>query len=299
MVASAVIAGATLIGSSIASSSQRRATNTQTQAANQANQTQTDIYRDQTRRLEPFRQFAMSAMNPLSELMGLDYRQGGARPSNDLAGQYNYNADGMSPEMDGGYNALMPIRFDPRDMSLTPDIQIGPDLRSFGGAPPPQQRGPNNAPMPSQPQQPVSQLDALRQAPGYQFRLQEGINSRDASAASRGLLLSGAQQRAVERFGQDFASNEYGNRIAQLSAVLSGGQYANNALNQAGQNYAGNVSQNTMNAANARASGYQNQANIWNQALGIGAGYLNQSLTGSGGNRFTVDPSVMRAIGGS
>lgn len=46
--------------------------------------------------------------------------------------------------------------------------------------------------------------------PGYQFRLSEGIKARDRSAAARGRLLSGAQQKAITRYGEDVASEEYG-----------------------------------------------------------------------------------------
>lgn len=47
--------------------------------------------------------------------------------------------------------------------------------------------------------------------PGYSFRLEEGINALDASAASRGRLQSGAQQKAIVGYGQDMASQEYKN----------------------------------------------------------------------------------------
>lgn len=49
------------------------------------------------------------------------------------------------------------------------------------------------------------------ESPGYQFRLGEGVKALDRSAASRGNVLSGAQQKGVTRFGQDYATNEYDN----------------------------------------------------------------------------------------
>lgn len=45
--------------------------------------------------------------------------------------------------------------------------------------------------------------------PGYDFRMKEGAKGVENSAAARGGLLSGATLKAMERFGQDFASNEY------------------------------------------------------------------------------------------
>lgn len=46
--------------------------------------------------------------------------------------------------------------------------------------------------------------------PGYQFRLQEGQKAIERGAAARGGLLSGATQKALQRYGQDLASAEYG-----------------------------------------------------------------------------------------
>jgi len=74
------------------------------------------------------------------------------------------------------------------------------------------------------------------ESPGYQFRLNEGVNALDRSASSRGLLRSGAQDRAVTRYGQDYASNEYQNFLDQYNTSL--GQLTNlsniglNATNQ-------------------------------------------------------------------
>ena len=47
--------------------------------------------------------------------------------------------------------------------------------------------------------------------PGYQFRMQQGTNAVQNSAAARGSGLSGPTMRALQRYGQGFASNEYGN----------------------------------------------------------------------------------------
>ena len=133
--------------------------------------------------------------------------------------------------------------------------------------------------------------------PGYQFRLQQGQKALERSAASRGNLLTGGTAMAEQRYGQDYASNEYSNvynralgqyqmgynqfeqnqankfnRYASLAGV---GQTAAGQLSQAGQSAAGNVSNillgsgaqigsDLQNAAAARASGY----NAFGNALG-------------------------------
>ncbi len=108
--------------------------------------------------------------------------------------------------------------------------------------------------------------------PGYQFRMAEGAKALERSAAARGGLNSGATLKALTKYGQDFASNEYNNaynrfnadrdrRFNRLSSLAGLGQTANTQVGQAGQNYANNVSNNTLNMGNAQAAGAINQGN--------------------------------------
>jgi hypothetical protein len=121
--------------------------------------------------------------------------------------------------------------------------------------------------------------------PSYKFRLKEGIKSLDRSASSRGGLLSGAALKGIERYGQDLASQEYGNafnrfQIGQTNqynrlASLSGmGQQTAQQLGQSGQQYGQNMGnlaigagENQANAllsgANARGSMYQGIGNAF------------------------------------
>jgi hypothetical protein len=45
--------------------------------------------------------------------------------------------------------------------------------------------------------------------PGYDFRMKEGARGVENSAAARGMQLSGATLKAMTKYNQDFASNEY------------------------------------------------------------------------------------------
>jgi len=47
--------------------------------------------------------------------------------------------------------------------------------------------------------------------PGYQWRLQQGLSVLENSAANRGNLFSGKAGKALNEYGQEFASNEYQN----------------------------------------------------------------------------------------
>lgn len=53
--------------------------------------------------------------------------------------------------------------------------------------------------------------------PGYKFRMEQGTEALDKSAASRGRLLSGAQQKALTEYGQGMGSQEYANAYARYS----------------------------------------------------------------------------------
>jgi hypothetical protein len=113
-------------------------------------------------------------------------------------------------------------------------------------------------------------LAALKQSPGYQFRLDEGNRSLNTGWAARGLLNSGAAQKAILKYGQDYASNEYGNRFNQLAQQQGVGLSAGNALAGVGTNFANSAS-NQNNAlasvqANAALANGQATANIYGTA---------------------------------
>lgn len=132
--------------------------------------------------------------------------------------------------------------------------------------------------------------------PGYQFRLAEGQKALERSAAARGNLLTGGTAKAEQRYGQDYASNEYqnvynrslqqyqlgynqfeqnqANKFNRYAALAGVGQTAAGQLSQAGQSASNNVSNillgsgaqigsDIQNAAAARASGYNAYANAF------------------------------------
>lgn len=61
--------------------------------------------------------------------------------------------------------------------------------------------------------------------PGYQAGLDAGIQALDRSAAARGLLRSGGQQRDLFGFGQRYLSEAFNNRLNSLFGL---GQYGTN-----------------------------------------------------------------------
>jgi hypothetical protein len=104
--------------------------------------------------------------------------------------------------------------------------------------------------------------------PSYQFRLGEGLKALDRQAAARGGLISGGALKAAQRYGQDYASQEFGNAYNRLAAMAGIGQTATGAMGNAAGNFGVNAGQNYMGAANARASGYVGAANALTGGVG-------------------------------
>jgi len=125
-------------------------------------------------------------------------------------------------------------------------------------------------------------------SPGYEFRKAEGEKAIERSAAARGGLLSGATGKALTRFGQDYATQDYDNflrryyesltplqslaGVGQSTAAQTAGASRNlgtnigNALLQSGAQ----VSQNQLTAGQAQAAGQINTANVITGNIGSG-----------------------------
>ncbi len=76
---------------------------------------------------------------------------------------------------------------------------------------------------------------SLENDPGYQARLKFGTDAIQSSAAAKGTLLTGGTVKDLERYGEDYGSNEYAN---VYSRALQGSQLGyNQALSGFQQNY--------------------------------------------------------------
>lgn len=125
--------------------------------------------------------------------------------------------------------------------------------------------------------------------PGFQARLKLGQQALEASAAAQG-TAGGGQLQAAENYGQNFASNEYGNVYARamgtyntnygafenqqantfnrLSSIAGLGQNATAQINQAGQNTANNVTGINTNLANQNSGLITDQGSVLASGLG-------------------------------
>lgn len=129
--------------------------------------------------------------------------------------------------------------------------------------------------------------------PGYDYRLQQGQNAIEASAAARGGLNSGATMQALQENGQNFASNEYGNYLARLGGLSDAGMGAAGATANANANAASGISNALGSIGNAQAAGAIGQGNAWGNALGNVYGVTNyqRQLTGNAGNQINGNGS--------
>lgn len=98
-------------------------------------------------------------------------------------------------------------------------------------------------------------LDAFTRSPDYAFTLAEGVKARDASAASKGGLLSGGQLQEITKYGQGLASTQFGNYVGRLQALAGAGQNAAAGQGAGALTVGSQVASNTMGAANGIAAG--------------------------------------------
>jgi hypothetical protein len=250
----------------------------------------------------PFRAGGLAAQNRLLELLGLrpaggQAGQGGAPRSEAelrqaLIAQYtspsrqvayatqggpegdtmpSYRTEGGGVDEAGLAAAIASMRqreqaaYDQSQTSATPSADFGKYARDFSMA--------------------DYQAD-----PGYAFRLQQGQQAIERSAAARGGLGGGRMAKDLTNYAQGAASQEYGNaynryqtnranQLNPLQSLAGVAQSATNTIGQAGQNYATNAGNNAMAAGNANASGYIGQANAISGGVGQGLNYFqNQNM---------------------
>lgn len=131
----------------------------------------------------------------------------------------------------------------------------------------------------------LSDPNSIQDSQAYQWRLGQGIQSLDRSAAARGSLFSGGQSADLMRFGQGEASQEYGNQWNRLAGLAGVGQTVNSQNAALGANMAGNIGNALQNNANARASSYMMQGNNQAQmAAGLGGMFNNWYQQNSANN---------------
>lgn len=296
-IATAVV-GSAVIGGVASNMAAKKAAKAQQSSADAATQLQREMYEQQREDQAPWRNVGGNALNQLAMLLGIDGYSMGNTPGS-LNGQDLVMIENGVPVANPDLYASNAAYRDAWDRGLAHHVQkFGGGFR-FDSDP--------NAIESYLKRELADEMEGEKQVardnplygslmkrfsaedfqtdPGYEFRLGQGQRALESSAAARGGLLSGAAAKALTKYNQDFASNEYQNaynrftndqtnmfnRLANIAGV---GQTATNQLGQAGQNYATNAGNAMQYAGTARASGYTNSANALNSALGSASSAL-------------------------
>jgi hypothetical protein len=241
----------------------------------------------------PFRAGGLSAQNRLMELLGLrPVGQTGAPRSEaelrqSLLAQYTQPGQRVSSGggQGGDYETTMPggideaglsaaiaagrqreqTAYDQSQQSATPSADFGKYARDFSMA--------------------DYQAD-----PGYAFRLKQGQQALERSAAARGGLGGGRMAKDLTDYAQGAASQEFGNaynryqtnranQLNPLQSLAGQAQTSANTLGSAAQSYGSNAGNAMMQAGAANASGYMGAANAISGGVGQGLNYYqNQNM---------------------
>jgi hypothetical protein len=302
------VAGATVVGGVLSSSAAGKAANVQADAADRSAELQREQFERSVELQEPFRQAGLQGQNRLLTYLGI----GGTPQYDDTAynkalADYNASLSRLDPSQfmtggtsggGGGGGYYTPSFGESDQIPIYQEgtggtgatggtfDQAGYDAARAGIVAPNREQfkltsGDVNDPMFGKyaTAEYTPEMFAKGQDPGYQFRLKEGMQGLERSAAARGGLLSGGTLKGIQRYGQDMASQEYQNAFNRYQAERTGtlnpyqslagvGQSTANTLGTMGMNYANQAGETYQNATNARASGYVGQANAIGGTIG-------------------------------
>jgi hypothetical protein len=143
-----------------------------------------------------------------------------------------------------------------------------------------------------------TEYGGFTKTPGYDFRMQEGQRGLEASQAARGGLNSGAAMKALQQYGQDYASSEYGNYLARLQGQQGVGLSASAMNATAAQNAASGVSNALAGIGNAQAAGSIGVGNAIQGGIGnvLGAWNYQRQSQPQSNNGGVLD--LMKGFGG-
>lgn len=129
---------------------------------------------------------------------------------------------------------------------------------------------------------------------GYQTRLNEGYDAINSGYAARGALESGAAQKALLKYGQAQASNEFANYLGQLSNQQGAGLNALGSVTGSGIAYVNQAANANQGAASAAANAALYGAQARQNAMGSAINALGNAF-----GQSSYSQKVPDALGGS
>lgn len=108
----------------------------------------------------------------------------------------------------------------------------------------------------SQMQALLSDPSTITKQPGYQFGMDQGTKTLNNGAAARGMTYSGAQGKALQRYGQDYAGTKLDASFNRLSSLAGAGQPGAGTIAAATGNYGNTVGANINQQGEVNAEKY-------------------------------------------
>ena len=306
VVIAGAIAGVGAVGSAvIGSKAASNAAKTSQQAADQSAALQRETYQNNAATLAPYVQTGNAAGAQINALLGL---QTAPQPQQQFAQpnalmQPNATGGGFGGIIDRFGSAMAGTNQQQSGPNFAGYVNSNPDLMAefqrvgdqFGGDPAAygqyhwqtygQNEGrtvpafgsatgvnPATGATPSLTPQQTAQnaFDQYRNSTGYQFRLSEGMNALNSGYAGAGTIKSGAAMKGITEYGQNFASNEFGNYMNALGNQQGVGFSAAAAQSGVGTNYANSMANiNQSNAANQANAGLVRASTIGQGVAGV------------------------------
>lgn len=123
-------------------------------------------------------------------------------------------------------------------------------------------------------------MQDFRTDPGYQWRLQQGLDGIQSQAAARGSLFSGSTLKAMMDHNQNMAAAEYNNTYNRFNDNQQNQFNRLYALAQLGQNSAAGAANNGAQFANTYGDNLTSGASAYGQGLMNVASARAQGLSG-------------------
>lgn len=275
MVAAAIV-GSAVVGAGVSAYGAKKSSAAQAGAAKNSNAAQLYMY-DQTRADQaPYMRSGNAALGQLSQLMGA-----GGTPMPSLRSYSEVRSELKADPPKGGWN------------NAKLEAAIQEKMKGERGALRTWQQSQEQMRQLNPEYGALTREFEFEKDPGYDWRMQQGQDAVEASAAARGGALGGRALKELTRYGQGFASNEYQNaynrfntdqtnRFNRLATLAGVGQTSSNVLANASANTGNALGSNALQAGNAQAAGIVGSTNaIASGANTLGNWWMQQNAMNS------------------
>lgn len=290
-----IAAGGAIASSAINSSASSNAANAEVQAANNASQTQENMFNATAGLQAPGRNLGYGADALLAQLYGIPNpnTSSGLYPANNALSFTGGATPGAAPSgaPGSGYSSsgMVPVPTPSGGISwqLAPTGAPG----GFGGAG--AGAGTSN---PGAPAAGSANFSNFYNSPGYQFTLNQGEQAIGRAASAGGNLYSTNTLADLNNYAQGVASTQYNNYVQQLLSLAGIGGQAVAGTQAAGTNAANNISNNQLLSGGANASGILGSAGALNSGLNSltnpNGAFMQSIFNGSWGGGGSSDPAT-------